>query len=50
MLGEKLATLGMTDVREKIVTAIEEEILDAVKFAEESPFPDLSTASDYVYA
>lgn len=50
VLGNKLDALGMKDARERIVEQIEEEILDAVAFAEESDFPDASTAMDYVYA
>jgi pyruvate dehydrogenase E1 component alpha subunit len=47
--GEKLDSLGMKAVREKIDAEIEAEIADAVKFAEESPMPDPSTAMDYAY-
>jgi pyruvate dehydrogenase E1 component alpha subunit len=49
VIGEKLNTLGMGNLRESINKDIEEEIVDAVKFAEESPFPDPETALDYVY-
>lgn len=49
-LGEKMDTLNMKTKREEIEKQIEEEIADAVKFAEESPLPDPSTALDYVYA
>ena len=49
-LGDKLDTLGLSQVREQINSEVEEEINDAVRFAEESPFPDPSTATDYVYA
>ncbi len=49
MLGEKLEHLGMKGTRDRIDQEIEAEIMDAVKFAEDSPFPDPSTASDYVY-
>ncbi len=48
-LGEKMDSLGMNDLREKIDQEIENEIQDAVQFAEESPFPDESTALDYAY-
>lgn len=47
-LGDKLENLGMKDARQKIMNEIEEEIADAVKFAEESPMPDPSTALDFV--
>lgn len=49
VLGEKLDTLGLSVKREEIIRSIEEEIQDAVRFAEESPFPDPSTAMNYVY-
>lgn len=50
VLGEKLDALGMKSSRETIETEIEAEISDAVQFAEESKFPDPSTAMDYAYA
>ena len=49
-LGEKLDSLGMQDVHKSIDDEIEREVEDAVKFAEESPFPAAETAGDYVYA
>ena len=49
VLGEKLEALGMKSTRDAIDNEIEAEVQDAVKFAEESPFPDPSTAMDYVY-
>jgi len=49
MLGEKMDGLGLTSKRESIEEEIEKEIQDAVQFAEQSPFPDPSTAADYVY-
>jgi pyruvate dehydrogenase E1 component alpha subunit len=48
-LGSKLESLGMSAAKTKIDDAIEAEIQDAVKFAEESNFPDPSTAAQYVY-
>lgn len=48
-LGEKMDSLGMNDLRQKIDQEIEDEIHDAVQFAEESPFPDENTALDYAY-
>ncbi|MCO6429827.1 MAG: pyruvate dehydrogenase (acetyl-transferring) E1 component subunit alpha [Deltaproteobacteria bacterium] len=48
-LGDKLNALNLSQVRERITNEVEEEIMDAVKFAEDSPFPDPSTALDYVY-
>lgn len=49
-LGEKLDELGLAAERTNIEEIIENEVQEAVKFAEESPFPDASTAFDYVYA
>ena len=49
-LGAKLDELGWGDKRSTIDKAIEEEISDAVQFAEASPFPDTADAFDYVYA
>ncbi|HMO01845.1 MAG TPA: pyruvate dehydrogenase (acetyl-transferring) E1 component subunit alpha [Oligoflexia bacterium] len=48
-LGAKLESFGLKTLRDQIDREIEEEILDAVKFAEESPEPDPSTAEKYVY-
>lgn len=50
VLAEKLDALGMTDSRKRIDNEVEAEVADAVQFAENSPFPDASTAMDYVYA
>ena len=49
-LGEKLENLGLSSIRDRITQEIEDEITDAVRFAEESSFPDPSTALDYTYA
>jgi pyruvate dehydrogenase E1 component alpha subunit len=48
-LAAKLESFGLKDMALKIEQEIEEEIQDAVKFAEESSFPDPSTAGNYVY-
>ena len=48
VLGEKLDALGLNDQRTSIDEQIEQEIQEAVQFAEESPFPDPSTALDYI--
>jgi pyruvate dehydrogenase E1 component alpha subunit len=48
-LGEKMEGLGWGDVRKRIDQEVEDEIQDAVRFAEESPFPDPATAGEYVY-
>jgi pyruvate dehydrogenase E1 component alpha subunit len=50
VLAEKLDALGMMAARNRIDSEIEVEVADAVQFAESSPFPDPSTAMDYVYA
>ncbi|MBX7144069.1 MAG: pyruvate dehydrogenase (acetyl-transferring) E1 component subunit alpha [Oligoflexia bacterium] len=47
--GEKLEALGLKSLKDSIDREVEEEIQDAVRFAEESPFPDPETALDYVY-
>ncbi|RIL10456.1 MAG: pyruvate dehydrogenase (acetyl-transferring) E1 component subunit alpha [Proteobacteria bacterium] len=49
VIAEKLTAMSMDSTRQKIDQEIEEEINDAVRFAEESPFPDPRTAADYVY-
>jgi len=49
LLGDKLGTMGLSKKIEAIINEIEEEIQDAVKFAEESPYPAPETATDYVY-
>jgi pyruvate dehydrogenase E1 component alpha subunit len=49
VLGEKLNTLGHSTLRENIEQSIDQEIEEAVKFAEESSFPAPETALDYVY-
>lgn len=48
-LAAKLESLGLKEMTLHIEQEIEAEIQDAVKFAEESPMPDPSTASEYVY-
>ena len=50
VLGEKLEALGLGSTRKRIDDEVEAEVTDAVKFAEESPFPAPSTALDYIYA
>jgi pyruvate dehydrogenase E1 component alpha subunit len=49
-LGNKLMELGLGADKKNIDEQVEYEIEEAVKFAEESPYPDTSTAFDYVYA
>ncbi len=49
ILGDKLAEMGKADLKENIDKEIDAEIEDAVKFAEESPFPAEETALDYAY-
>ncbi len=47
-IGSKLEALGLQNIRQQVDQEIENEIQDAVQFAEASPFPDPSTAFDYV--
>ncbi|MDZ4786524.1 MAG: pyruvate dehydrogenase (acetyl-transferring) E1 component subunit alpha [bacterium] len=49
-LGDKLAALGLNLKITQITDEIEAEIQDAVKFAEDSPYPAPETALDHVYA
>jgi pyruvate dehydrogenase E1 component alpha subunit len=49
VLGETMESLGMSAIREQIEQDVENEIQDAVRFAEESPFPAPETAMDYIY-
>jgi pyruvate dehydrogenase E1 component alpha subunit len=48
-VGMKLESLGFKSLREKIEQEVEAELVDAVKFAEESPWPAPETATDFVY-
>ena len=50
VLAEKLEALGLGAVKAEIEKKLEEEIADAVRFAEQSPFPDPGSALEYVYA
>jgi pyruvate dehydrogenase E1 component alpha subunit len=49
VLGETMESLGMKNLREMIDQEVEDEIQDAVRFAEESPFPAPETAMDHTY-
>jgi pyruvate dehydrogenase E1 component alpha subunit len=49
VLGDKLDTLGHSTIREDIEKQVDQEIDEAVAYAEESPFPSPETALDYVY-
>jgi pyruvate dehydrogenase E1 component alpha subunit len=49
VIGEKLESLGLKHLRDQIDQEVENEIQDAVQFAEESPFPAPETALDYIY-
>lgn len=49
LLGLKLEELGMGEIRARIEAEIEAEIQEAVEFAENSPFPDPATATNYTY-
>lgn len=46
-LGSKLNGLGLESTRSKIDQEVESLIQEAVRFAEESPFPDPATALNY---
>lgn len=48
-LGDKMDSLGLENIRKKIDNDVEIEIADALKYAEESQYPDPATALDYVY-
>lgn len=50
VLGAMLDEQSGSELRSKIDKEIEEEVADAVEFAENAPFPDPSTALDYTYA
>jgi pyruvate dehydrogenase E1 component alpha subunit len=49
VLGETMESLGMKSLRDQIDNEVEDEIQDAVRFAEESSFPAPETATDYTY-
>jgi pyruvate dehydrogenase E1 component alpha subunit len=49
VLAEKLDSFGQQEVRAKIEHEVDEEVMDAVKFAEDSPFPDPASAEKFVY-
>lgn len=48
-LQQKLDNLGLSSRRSKIDQEVEDQVQDAVNFAESSPFPDPSSAQDYAY-
>ncbi len=49
MIGQKLTDLGHGSLKEQIDQEIESEIMSAVEFAEQSPFPDPSTVMNFAY-
>ena len=49
VLSERLHSFGAGTLQQQIEQEVEDEIQDAVRFAEESPYPDPSTAMDYAY-
>jgi len=49
LLEEKMKGMGLASKIESVTQEIEDEIQDAVKFAEESPYPAPETAADFVY-
>lgn len=48
-LGDKLISLGFQVQKDEIDQEIENEIKDCLEFAENSPFPEPSTAMNYIY-
>lgn len=49
-LGAKLESLGLTTKRKDIDEKVESIIQESLSFAENSPYPDPATATDFVYA
>ncbi|MBX6771743.1 MAG: pyruvate dehydrogenase (acetyl-transferring) E1 component subunit alpha [Chloroflexi bacterium] len=51
LFRQKLEQAGLIDAAqvEQIERRVEQQVEEAVRFAEESPFPDVSTLYDYVY-
>jgi pyruvate dehydrogenase E1 component alpha subunit len=49
-LGDKMDSMGMRDIRTRVDSEVEDEIQDALRFAEESEMPDPSTVMDYIHA
>ena len=49
VVGQKLDSLGLETIRKEIDEEIENEIQDALTFAEEAPEPNPNTATDYCY-
>lgn len=49
VLYDKLTSLGFKAKQEEIEKKVEDTVMDAVKFAEESPFPAPETALDFAY-
>lgn len=47
-LGQKLEGLGLKNLKDGVDKEIEDEIQEALKFAEEASYPDASTVLDYV--
>lgn len=48
-LGHKLDNLGLEAIRTRIDNEVEAEIQAGLEFAENSPFPDPATATNYAY-
>ncbi len=47
ILGEKMDLLGLENVKSNIEVQVEDEIVDALKYAEEAPFPPPNSATNY---
>lgn len=49
VIGEKLSTLGQQSLRDRIDQEVEQEVTEAVAYAEQCPEPHPDTVADYVY-
>jgi len=49
VVADKLENMKLGSIREETDQKIEDEVKDAVEFAENSPFPAAETAQDYTY-
>jgi pyruvate dehydrogenase E1 component alpha subunit len=49
VLGDKMDSLGHSALRLQVEEEIEREINEALNYAEQAPFPESSSALDYVY-
>lgn len=49
MLSQKLEVLGLKELKSQIEAQVEQEISEALEFAEKSPYPDPATVEHYSY-